>query len=49
MLDEYATVPQLGVFKEAGKLELAEIDVCKAYTAALKETMRIPSLNEFDV
>jgi hypothetical protein len=50
ILDEYGTVPQLGVLRaNLEKKKVSEIDICKAYTAAMKQIMKVSVFNEFDV
>ena len=49
ILDEYRTRPIVGNLKAvANKSEMVEIDLSKAYTAALSDITEIPIFNEFD-
>ena len=49
ILDEYRTIANSGLFAKCPKEALSEIDISKAYTAALSKITQIPVFNEFDI
>ena len=47
VLNEYRTIANSGLLSQIPKKPMVEIDVGKAYTAALMKITRIPMFNDF--